>query len=153
MRKRRVCVLIFILSLIAATASAQVIFTDVTVEMGLGEVFGNTAATWGDYDNDGDVDVFAFGGILGKALYRNEEDGGFFDVTKAAGITDLSRSASAAIFLDFDNDGDLDLFMGGSGNLGDILYRSNGDGTFTDISRMAGMKSTARTYFGAMSFD
>gem|GEM_PF-642041 len=156
MRKRQLCVFISILSLTAATAPAYagVIFTDVTVEMGLGDVMGNTAATWGDYDNDGDVDVFLFGGIPGKALYRNEEDGGFFDVTKAAGIMDLSISASAAIFLDFDNDGDLDLFTGGQGsNLGDILYRNNGDGTFTDISRVADMESRARTYFGAMSFD
>ncbi len=152
MTRQRLYVFIFILFLNAATASPQVMFTDVIVEVGLGDVIGNTAATWGDYDNDGDVDVFIFGS--GKALYRNEGDRGFFDVTKAAGITDPSYSATTAIFLDFDNDGDLDLFMGGGGsNLGDILYRNNGDATFTDISQMAGMEPDVRVYFGAVSFD
>jgi hypothetical protein len=150
-------IFIFLLFLIAATAPAyaRVTFTDVTVEVGLGDVTDiNTGATWGDYDNDGDADVFLFRGGAGKELYRNEEDGRFVHVTQIAGIADPSVGASSAIFLDFDNDGYLDLFMGGEGSdLGDILYQNNGDNTFTNISQVAGMESEVRAYYGPVSFD
>ena len=154
MKKQKLYIFSLILFLIAAAASAQVTFTDVTAVVGQSNVVGAAGGTWGDYDNDGDVDLFLFRGGAGKALYRNEGDVGFVDVTQSAGITDLSRGASTAIFLDFDNDGDLDLFMGGEGsNLGDVLYRNNGDGTFLNISETAGMESTVRMFFGAVSFD
>ena len=146
--------ILWLLMPINPITSAQVTFTDVTEEAGLGNLTGTVGATWGDYDNDGDVDLFLFRGGSGKELYRNEGDGGFVAITQTAGITDLSRGATTAIFLDFDNDGDLDLFMGGEGsNLGDVLYRNNGDGTFLDVSQTAGMVSTVRPCFGTVSFD
>jgi hypothetical protein len=148
-------VLIFTPFLIPATAPAYagVTFTDVTAVAGLRSPGGSTFSTWGDYDSDGDADLL-FLHVNGKELYRNEGDGTFLDVTQIVGITDISKGASTGMFMDFDNDGDLDLFMGGAyGDLGDLLYENNGDGTLTDVSQMAGMKSEVRTYLGSISFD
>jgi len=142
-------ILIFVLLLTAAIASAQVTFTDVTNSMGLGHLTGD-ASTWGDYDSDGDADLLI---IYGGGLYRNEGDAGFADVTKTVGITDTSlRGSYTATFMDFDNDGDLDLFVGGGSGGGDSMYR-NENGTFLDISQPAGMDSRPRVYDGAVSFD
>jgi hypothetical protein len=150
---------IFILFLIAPTASAQVTFTDVTEAAGLGDLSARIAAmaSWGDYDNDGDADMVLTGGS-GKRLYRNEGDGTFLDVTEIAGITAMGSNSPA--FLDFDNDGNLDLFMSGiNSDFGDLLYRNRGDGTFLDVSQMAGMEPEARStrksliFDDAMSFD
>ncbi len=153
MIKQKLYIFSFILFLIATAASAQVTFTDVTNAVGLGDVGTSyLAATWGDYDNDGDADLLIIG-ATGSGLYRNEGDGGFVDVTQTVGITDTSIGGSAAIFVDFDNDGALDLFAGGGLSTGDFLYRNNGDGTFIDVSQAAGMESKARYYDGAISFD
>lgn len=133
---------------------AQVTFTEATVPAGLGNISSSAGGTWGDYDNDNDVDLFLFKGGAGKMLYRNEGDGRFVDVTQDVGLKDIPGGASSAIFGDFDNDGDLDLFMGGEGsNTGDVLYRNNGDGTFTNISKTTGMNTEVRLFFGAISFD
>ena len=69
---------------------------------------GMGAAT-GDYDNDGDLDLYvtAYGS---NALYRNNGNGTFTDVTRQAGVDDPRWSTSAA-FVDYDRDGDLDLFV------------------------------------------
>ena len=116
-----------------------------------------------DYDNDGDLDLFltSFGP---DALYRNNGDGTFTDVTAAAGVSDPLWSTSAA-FLDYDRDGDLDLFVANyldfavtdnkvcSDSLGardycgprayrpvpDRLYRNDGQGRFTNITEAAGI--------------
>ena len=150
--------ILWLLMVINPASSAQVTFTDVTTEAGLGNVVGNAGGTWGDYDNDGDVDLFLFRGSNGKELYRNEGDGRFMDVTQTVGIMETTNGGfsgcSTAIFGDFDNDGDLDLFTGGGSSVfGDVLYRNNGDGTFENVSKAAGMDSEVRLYFGALSFD
>jgi hypothetical protein len=133
---------------------AQVTFTDVTASASLGNISNYAGGTWGDYDNDNDVDLFLFRDGAGKQLYRNEGDGRFVDVTQDVGLKDIPDGASSAIFVDFDNDGDLDLFMGGEGSSnGDVLYRNNGNGTFTNISKTTGMNTEVRQYFGAISFD
>ena len=116
-----------------------------------------------DYDNDGDLDLFltSFGP---DALYRNNGDGTFTDVTAAAGVSDPLWSTSAA-FLDYDRDGDLDLFVANyldfavtdnkvcSDALGardycgprayrpvpDRLYRNDGQGRFTNVTEAAGI--------------
>lgn len=84
-------------------------FTDVTEKSGLGHEGYGMGVAVGDYDNDGDVDIYVtnFGP---NVLYRNNGDGTFTDVTAASGTDDTRWSTSAAFF-DYDRDGDLDLFV------------------------------------------
>ncbi|MEW5979472.1 MAG: CRTAC1 family protein [Acidobacteriota bacterium] len=139
-------------------------FANVTKQAGVGGKYWGMGATVGDYDNDGWPDLYVcnYGPNL---LYRNNGDGTFSDVTTAAGVGDARWSSSAA-FADYDGDGNLDLYVtnyvdfneknppapdcqyrgiqvhcGPKGLIpaGDTLYRNNGDGTFTDVTRGAGM--------------
>ena len=153
MKTRQLCLLSFILFLIATAASAQVTFTDVAETAGLAIYI--LYATWGDYDNDGNADILLTDSPR-KRLYRNEGDGTFVDVTEIAGIT--GTGPNAPFFLDFDNDGNLDLFMSANNSThGDLLYRNVGDGTFVDVSPATGMESKARAQqylnWDAVSFD
>ncbi len=142
-------------------------FADETEKAGLSGaadgVYGMGAAV-GDYDNDGFADLYvtSYGG---NRLYRNRGDGSFTDVTASARVGGGGWSASAGFF-DYDNDGRLDLFVTrylewsfepnrhcGEKKPGyrsychpdnfegatSLLYRNNGDGTFTDVSAKAGI--------------
>jgi hypothetical protein len=139
-------------------------FEDVTEKAGLaGEGYGMGVAA-GDYDNDGWTDLLVTS-VHFSRLYRNRGDGTFEDVTKKAGIPATHWPISAGWF-DMDNDGDLDLFIVnycvwdpktepfcGDKRAGyrtychpkyyeglpNTLLRNNGDGTFTDISKSAGI--------------
>jgi len=85
-------------------------FEDVTAAAGLaGTGYGQGVAV-GDYDNDGDEDLYVTG-VFGNQLYRNEANGRFTEVTAEAGVAGGGWSTSAA-FVDYDNDGRLDLFVG-----------------------------------------
>ena len=136
-------------------------FTDVTETSGTGDTKYGMAAAAGDIDNDGDADLYVanFGQ---DTLYRNNGDGTFTNITEAAGI-DNTLWGIAAVYLDFDVDGDLDIFVVNylvyelsmpvttfKGIIGyghprsyegtpDVLYRNNGDGTFTNIAETAGV--------------
>ena len=140
-------------------------FTDVAEEAGVQDRYYGMGAAVGDYDNDGDPDLYVtnFGR---NTLFRNNGDGTFTDVTEAAGVGGGGWS-SAAGFLDYDRDGDLDLFVSRYlvwdfehnpycgppdaraychpatfPTITHLLYRNNGDGTFTDVSRQAGFADT-----------
>lgn len=91
-------------------------------------------AEWADYDNDGDQDVIVINQTLTSKLYQNNGDGTFTRVLSSAfenvGIF-TSRSASWG---DYDNDGDLDVFITGlNGAIGNKLFKNNGDGTFAEV--------------------
>ena len=116
------------------------------------EIMGSGAALF-DYDNDGDLDAFLLQGEGTSRLFRNELTAGattlrFTDVTERAGIV-LQRYGMGAAVGDYDNDGDLDLFVTSFG--ADTLYRNNGNGTFTDVTREAGVSdplwSTSAAFF------
>jgi hypothetical protein len=138
-------------------------FTDVTDASGAGDTGYGMGAATGDYDNDGDVDLYVtnFGPDV---LLRNDGDGTFTDVTAAAGLGDPRWTASATFF-DYDADGFLDLFVVAyadytiaahhdcyleSGSLDYCgptsypavparLYRNLGTGSFADVSAAAGI--------------
>ena len=148
-----------------AVAGSKVHFTDVTDRAGfaLGD-YGMGMAV-GDYDNDGDPDVYITN-YGPNRLYRNAGDGTFTDVTARAGTgLDDPRWSSSATFSDYDADGDLDFFVanyldfpvagsktcsgpaGGRDYCGplqfrpvpDRIFRNNGNGTFTDVSDSSGI--------------
>ncbi|MFC1601363.1 FG-GAP-like repeat-containing protein [Candidatus Sumerlaeota bacterium] len=99
--------------------------------------------TWGDYDNDGDLDLFvAQGSGKSDLLYENQGDGTFTDVSGAAGISDAS-SGSGPAWGDFNNDGFLDIYVPNSGSENDILYLNDGNGTFSDATVAAGIVDSA----------
>ncbi len=125
-------------------------FTDVTFAAGLGEVhYPTQAASWADYDNDGDLDLYV-GNESSETLrapgqlFRNNGDGTFTDVAAQAGVTN-DRFAKAVIWGDYDGDRWPDLFIS---NLEEEkrLYRNNADGTFTDVAPKLGLKGPKRSF-------
>ncbi len=154
-------------------------FQEVTEKAGVG---GNGHYGMGvaaaDYDNDGHTDLFVTA-FKRNALYRNRGDGTLEEVTDRAGVSGGKWSSSAA-FLDYDRDGDLDLFVARyvdfdfSNNItcGDrarrvraychpdvydgltnLLYRNNGDGTFTDVSEASGVAAHVGKGLGVVAAD
>ena len=111
-----------------------------------------------DYDNDGWMDIYLVNSgpsdfftppaPLKNALYRNNRDGTFTDVTDKAGVAG-GRFGMGVAAADYDGDGNIDLYITSYG--ANILYRNNGNGTFTDVSEKAGVTapgwSTCATWF------
>lgn len=115
--------------------------TDVTATCGFSTLIGEwTGAAWADYDNDGWLDLYvgAHDFALGNILYHNNGDGTFTDVTAAAGVESFGKMNLTTSWFDYDNDGFQDLYLANDLNIGNTLYRNNGDGTFTDVSVSSG---------------
>lgn len=152
-------------------------FRDVTEEAKVGDTGHGLGVTVGDYDNDGDADLFVnnFGP---NVLYRNNGDGTFDDVTDSAVVAGGDHFGAGACFLDADGDGCLDLFVANYVDfridnhvtlmndgfpsypgplqyepVADILYRNNVDGTFTDVSKEAGVAELAGNGMGMVCTD
>jgi hypothetical protein len=145
-----VLVLVYCISICAAFA--QVTFTNVTREAGLtGQGPNSLAVAWGDYDNDGDLDLyFAHGGwsqviLEADVFYRNNGDGTFTDATDEAGLAGNMGGGWYAGFMDYDNDGYLDLHVDQepAGVTPFAIYHNEGDGTFTDVTRDADIEFLA----------
>ena len=95
-----------------------------------------------DYDSDGDVDIYFLNGapmpgtkvdvVPRDALYRNDGNWKFTDVTDQAGVGDAGHGMGVAVG-DYDNDGDPDIYVNNFGP--NVLYRNNGDGTFADVTQ------------------
>lgn len=127
-------------------------FEDVTKQSGLAGLDGVSVGVFADYDNDGDKDCFISRTFRHNQLFRNDGNGHFSDVTESSGIGE-DCCTTVASWADYDNDGDLDLYVGryldpridipttfyarnGEPNQ---LYRNNGDGTFTNVTTQAGV--------------
>ncbi|RMH95870.1 MAG: VCBS repeat-containing protein, partial [Calditrichaeota bacterium] len=125
---------------------ADTALVEVTLAAGLSaDTLPSTAACWGDFDNDGWLDLLVVNyshingvGEVPNILYRNNGDGTFSDVTAAAGVADSTKQPLAAIFVDYDNDGWQDIYLANDKRNGNSLFRNNGDGTFTDVSAVSG---------------
>ena len=157
-------------------------FIDVTETAGVGDRGHGMGCVFGDYDNDGDADLYVtnFGSNI---LYRNNGDGTFSDVTEEAGVGD-DQWSTGAIFGDYDRDGDLDLYVcnyveyslasiekmkSESKQAGksvpsalnpiafdaqdNILFRNNGDGTFSDVTAELGVAANGGRSMQAIFTD
>jgi tetratricopeptide (TPR) repeat protein len=127
-------------------------FTDVTASAGIVGLLGGLNMVQGDYDNDGDIDIYIMRGAwLGKggrhpnSLLRNNGDGTFTDVTFESGLGEVFYPTQTASWADYDNDGDLDLYVGNETNEGlDApcqLFQNQGNGTFVDVAARAGVEN------------
>ncbi|MDB4767056.1 FG-GAP-like repeat-containing protein, partial [bacterium] len=133
-------------------------FTDISYIAGLageGLDFPTQTSQWGDYDADGDLDLFVGNEHNEKItapcqLFRNNGDETFTNVAKLAGVENR-RITKGAAFGDYDSDGDLDLFLS---NLRgpNRLYRNDGDGTFVDVAVQSGVTKPIAS-FPAWFFD
>ena len=113
-----------------------------------------------DYDGDGLIDIYFLSGTalkgtvvdtpLRNALYRNNGDWTFTDVTEAAGVGDQGYGLGVTA-ADFDNDGDQDLYINNFGP--NVLYRNNGDGTFSVVTAQAGVGNGNKVGAGVSFFD
>jgi hypothetical protein len=133
----------------------EIQFTDISPSSGVSFKHANgksgryyfieTVASGGgfiDYDGDGDLDIYLLNGTdipgfepeepLSNVLYRNNGDGTFIDVTEESGVGNEGGYGMGLAVADYDNDGDDDLFLTNFGE--NVLYRNNGDGTFTDAT-------------------
>lgn len=152
-------------------------FTDATSVAGVGDTNHGLGVTVGDYDNDGDQDLY-LNNHGPNVLYRNNGDGTFTDVTDASGVKNGNRVGAGACFLDADGDGDLDLYAANYVKFrydnhvprtkqgypiygtpadydgeSDTLFRNDGDGTFTDVSQSSGIGKHASAGMGMVCAD
>jgi hypothetical protein len=127
-------------------------FEDRTRAAGLDKQLGGFNCVQTDYNNDGRLDVFVMrGGWLRlpqrPSLLRNNGDGTFTDVTREAGLI-TPIDSQVAVWADYDNDGWLDLFVGGE-SVRSRLYHNNGDGTFEEVAIAAGVANQGYLCKGA----
>jgi enediyne biosynthesis protein E4 len=155
-------------------------FTEVSEAAGIDHRGWAMAGAWGDFDNDGALDLLitAYGR---NTLYRNNGDGTFTDVTREAGLSDAEGFWAGAAWGDYDRDGHLDLYITGyvqydpavaadGGTMynaenpaainpssfppeRNLLYRNNGNGTFTEVGELAGVANPQGRSLSAVWFD
>ncbi|MFC0604521.1 FG-GAP-like repeat-containing protein [Winogradskyella pulchriflava] len=120
----------------------NMIMEDITASSGmLTEVLVSYGASWGDYNNDGFLDVFVSNRHtnIPNVLYKNNGDLTFTIVNTEAGIINEGMLSFCSAFFDFNNDGYQDIYVSNDKiENTNILYKNNGDGTFTDVSDVSG---------------
>ena len=119
-------------------------FVDVAPEAGVDFAGVSSGVAWGDYDSDGDLDLHITGGFVGKNRLYDNRGGIFAEVASNVGIDDMAP-AFGATWGDYDNDGDLDLYVAKGGNgvvVANSLYKNNGDGTFIHEEEQAAVADT-----------
>jgi hypothetical protein len=152
-------------------------FAEMSEAAGIADTGYGLGVAAGDYDNDGDIDLY-LNNYGPNVLYRNNGDGTFSDVSESAAVSAGNLVGAGVCFLDYDRDGRLDLYVSNyvdftydnhvpcSVNgypayagpryynpVPDILYHNNGDGTFTDVSQTSGIAAFAGSGMGIISAD
>lgn len=151
--------IVFLVCVSPLLSSTAIQFVDVTEEAGISfrhingaegayhlpETLGAGGAFF-DANSDGNLDLYLVNSGYWEesaadetlsALYRNNGDGTFTDITTTAGVGNRGNYGQGAACADYDNDGDVDLYVTNFG--ANVLYRNNGDGTFTDSTASAGV--------------
>ncbi len=118
-------------------------FTDISASAGVNSGHRTRAVLWGDVDRDGLIDLYVANLAAPNYLYHNNGDGTFTDITAAANAQDFGI-AMGSLFFDYDNDGDLDLYLTHDANQPNILYRNDGTGHFEDVSVASGANIAAQ---------
>ncbi len=134
-------VMVFVASVIAMNISlyGQMVFSDVSQQLPANYDGQNYGVAIGDYDNDGLEDIFISRYDNHNILLKNLGNFDFADVTEASGLMHVANTLMS-IWVDIDNDGFLDLYTGNFMS-NDVLYKNNGDGTFSDITISAGIEN------------
>ena len=115
-------------------------FTDVAAAAGVNVANGFNSLEWADYDRDGDLDVYLVAETAANSLFRNNGNGTFTDVAVAAGSDDTGNSGKYATWSDYDNDGDLDIYISDNVPAGvGRLLENDGAGSFTDVAANRGL--------------
>ncbi len=153
-------------------------FEEVSQRAGVGQVgFYGMGAAAADYDNDGDQDLYVTG-FPSSALFRNNGDGAFENVSESAGVENPERWGASAAWIDYDRDGLLDLFVCNYAELSfanpitcdhkgipaycdqksyapsrSRLFRNRGDGAFEEVSKASGIDRHQSRAFGVVSID
>jgi len=130
-------------------------FTNVGESSGVSTEIPQTAsfnacgsASWGDYDNDGDPDAFILAQFGGRVLLENNGDSTFTDATASANLIVESESAFSVNWVDFNNDGHLDLYTSDG-----FLFKNNGDKTFSEVSEESDIGSAPFSGTAWADFD
>ncbi len=133
-------------------------FVNVSKKSGADDPGSGFVALWGDLDNDGWLDLVVANGVLKDGsvtqIYRNNRDGTFTNVTKAAGLNEPPAWGAIGIALgDYDKDGRLDLLINGHGGAPNRLYHNDGNWHFTEVAQKAGIAQPPHNGFVCFFVD
>jgi tetratricopeptide (TPR) repeat protein len=133
-------------------------FTNVSAKSGADDPGSGFVALWGDLDNDGWLDLVVANGVLHEGsvtqIYRNNRDGTFTNVTKAAGLNEPPDYGAIGIALgDYDKDGRLDLLINGRDSAPNRLYHNDGNWHFTEVAAKAGVVQPPHNGFVCFFLD
>ncbi|WP_194506786.1 FG-GAP-like repeat-containing protein [Psychroserpens luteus] len=116
--------------------------------------FQTKSVNWLDIDNDGDKDLFVTSDTNGNRLYENTGNLNFQDITLSSGMNISNMFSYGASWGDYNNDGYLDVFISNRSEVySNILYKNNGDNTFTDVSNIVGISNLGHMSFCSVFFD
>ena len=133
-------------------------FVNVSKKSGADDPGSGFVSLWGDLDNDGWLDLVVANGVLKDGsvtqIYRNNRDGTFTNVTKAAGLNEPPAWGAIGIALgDYDKDGRLDLLINGHGGAPNRLYHNDGNWHFSEVAQKAGIAQPPHNGFVCFFFD
>src|SRR3989442_2727398 len=134
-----------------SSVQSPVRFENIGPSSGTAKVNLGRGSAWEDYDGDGDLDLFPVGFMSPRSLFRNNGDGTCTDVAEQAGLRD-PQGGWSGLFSDYNNDGCPDIYVsrnGWGGRGSNPLYRNNGNGTFTDVTKEAGVDDPSSSFTAA----